>query len=329
MRARRFPIAGAKAPNQGRPTLTTPSKTVTKTAAPARPSRTDTSGVEPRYLALLESLRENWWSSDNFDTWKNLYVSEYARGFYVIDTLAKYAPGFRLEGARVLDIGCGDAGVLIAMAERGAEAAGIELDAESLERGRLRTEEHAVQADLRSGVAEALPWGDAAFDLVILDNVLEHVTDRLKTLTEINRVLKPGGLLYMVTPKPLAAYSLWNDPHYDLAGLVLMPRRMQIWYFEKLRGGGEGTYDVGVIPTRPTLKRLLRANGFETVVSPRELWINYLRDRISRPAEVRPGLKRKLSAWMASQRWPFESRVARWFWDVSIGSNFFIARKAR
>ena len=42
------------------------------------------------------------------------------------------------------------------------------------------------------------------FDLVILDNVLEHVNDREKTLREIRRVLAPDGLLYLVTPKPFA-----------------------------------------------------------------------------------------------------------------------------
>ena len=238
--------------------------------------------MEPGYLALLEAERAGWWSSDNFDTWKNLYVSEYARGFYVVDTLRKYA-GFAPAGKRVLDIGCGDAGVLIAFAEEGASTAGIELDEKSLERGRVRAREHGVEVDLRSGIAEALPWPDASFDLVILDNVLEHVTDRPKTLTEIHRVLAPDGLLYMVTPKPLSAYSLWNDPHYDLAGLVLMQRRMQIWYFEKMRGGAEGTYDVGLIPTRWKLRKLLKAAGFETVVSPRELWVHYLRNRIARP----------------------------------------------
>jgi len=283
--------------------------------------------VEPRYLALLEAERAAWWSSDNFDTWKNLYVSEYARGFYVVDTLARYAPGFRVDGARVLDIGCGDAGVLIAFAERGAACAGIELDEKSLERGRVRAEEHGVEVDLRRGIAEELPWGDGSFDLVILDNVLEHVTDREKTLREIHRVLRPGGLLYQVTPKPFSAYSLWNDPHYDLAGLVLMPRSMQIWYFEKLRGGGEGTYDVGVIPTRWRIRKMLRAAGFSEVVSPRELWVHYLRNRIARPEEVRPGIKRRLAAFFGSRRWPFENPAMRWMWDVGIGSNFFIARR--
>lgn len=297
------------------------------TTTPARVSRTDTSAVEPRYLAALESMRAGWWDSDNFDTWKTLYVSEYARGFYVIDTLAKYVPAFSVQGARVLDIGCGDAGVLIAFAERGSTCAGIELDEKSLERGRLRAEEHGVRVDLRGGVAEALPWEDGAFDLVILDNVLEHVQDREKTLAEIRRVLAPGGLLYMVTPKPLSLYSLWNDPHYDLAGLVLMPRSMQIWYFEKVRGGGQGTYDVGVIPTRPTLRRMLKRAGFTVEVQPRELWVHYLRNRIARPEEVRPGVKRTLAAYFGTRRWPFQNPAMRWMWDVSVGSNFFIARR--
>lgn len=282
--------------------------------------------AEERYLAQLESARSTWWSSGNFDTWKKLYAGEYPRGFLIIETLRKYAPEFKVEGADVLDIGCGDAGAIIAFAERGARCAGIECFDTSLERGRLRATDHGVTVDLRKGVAESIPYPDASFDLVMLDNVLEHVNDRPLTLREVRRVLKPGGILYMVTPKPLSLYSLWNDPHYDLAGLVLMPRRMQIWYFEKVRGGGEGTYDVGVIPTRRAVRRLLADAGFRITVSPRELWINYLRDRVSRPEEVRPGLKRKMAQYISRKRWPFENRIMRWIWDVSVGSNFIIAK---
>jgi ubiquinone/menaquinone biosynthesis C-methylase UbiE len=293
-----------------------------------RVSRTDTADLEPRYLALLEAARQDWWDADNFDTWKNLYVSEYARGHYVVDTLRKYIPDLDIQRLDVLDVGCGDAGVPIAFAEAGARAAGIEPYAPSVDRGRVRVREHGVDVDLRVGVAEALPYPDASFDLVILDNVLEHVTDQAATLAEIRRVLRPRGLLYMVTPKPLAAYSLWNDPHYDLAGLVLLPRRLQIWYFERVRGGGVGTYDVGRIPTRWRLRGLLRSAGFETVVDPRELWVHYLRERIADPTEVRPGVKRRLAGWLNGKAWAFRNPVARWFWDVAIGSNFFIARKA-
>ena len=289
-------------------------------------SRND--AAEKRYLARLESARAEWWSSGNFDTWKKLYAGEYPRGFLIIDTLRKYVPAFRIGGARVLDVGCGDAGAIIAFAEHGATCAGIECFEESLSRGKIRAADHGVNVDLQKGVAESIPYPDGSFDLVMLDNVLEHVTDRPLTLREVRRVLKPGGLLYMVTPKPFALYSLWNDPHYDLAGLVLMPRRMQIWYFEKIHGGGKGTYGVGVIPTRRTVIRLLDEAGFTLLVSPRELWINYLRDRISRPHEVRPGFKRIISRYVAAKAWPFENRIMRWIWDVSVGSNFVIARSS-
>ncbi len=105
-----------------------------------------------------------------------------------------------------------------------------------------------------------------------------------------------------------------------------MPRRMQIWYFEKVRGGGKGTYDVGVIPTRRAIRRLLGDAGFRILVSPRELWINYLRDRVSRPEEVRAGIKRKMSEFISKRAWPFQNPVMRWIWDVSVGSNFIIAK---
>ncbi len=282
---------------------------------------------EPRYLALLEEERAQWWSSQNFDTWKNLYASEYARGFYVLSVLMKYADDFRADGARVLDIGCGDAGVLIALAENGARASGIEVSERSLRRARVRAEEHEVDVALSAAVAEHLPFATASQDLVILDNVLEHVQDQERTLAEIRRVLRPDGLLYMVTPKPFALYSLWNDPHYDLAGLVLLPRRLQIWYFERVRGGGTGTYDVGDIPTRRGLKLLLRQAGFEPIVAPRELWINYLRARIEQPGRVSPGPKRWLAERLRRWNWPFTNPLARWFWDVAIGSNFFLVRR--
>ncbi len=244
----------------------------------------------------------------------------------MIEVLRAYAD-FNPGTAHVLDIGCGDAGTLIAMAEQGAVAAGLEVDPKSLRRAALRAGEHGVTLDQRRGVAEEHPVPHRTLDLVMLVNVLEHVGDQAKTLGEIRRVLCDGGLMYLVTPKPFALYSLWNDPHYDLAGLVLMPRAMQIWYFEKVRGSGRGTYDVGRIPTRWQIRRLLRHAGFTSLVSPRELWIRYLRERIRNPEEVRPGPKRWLATRIVRWPWVLENRVMRWAWDIAIGSNFFIARR--
>lgn len=282
---------------------------------------------EPRYLALLEQDRPTWWDSENFDKWKRHYVSELPRGRLILQTLRRYVPEFDSSGAAILDVGCGDAGVAIAFAEAGANAAGIEPYEASVRRGRLRAEEHGVRVDIREGVAEALPFHDGSFDLVLFDNVLEHVQDRDRSLAEVHRVLRPGGLLYLVTPKPFALHSLVSDPHYRMAGLVLLPRPLQVWYFERLRRGGKGSYGVGLIPTRAWVLRRLRKYGFRVLVSPRELWINYLRDRISRPEEVQPGVKRRLAEWVAQRRWVTDAAIPRMIWDLALGANFFVAQR--
>ena len=82
------------------------------------------SEIEPRYREMLEKDRERWWQSENWDKWAEHYVSEYPRGHFILETLRRYAPELRIEGARVLDVGCGDAGVLIAFAEAGAGCSG-------------------------------------------------------------------------------------------------------------------------------------------------------------------------------------------------------------
>ena len=281
----------------------------------------------PRYLAMLEGDRADWWQSKNFDKWKSHYISEYPRGAFILERLRRYLPDFQVEGARMLDVGCGDAGVPIAFAEAGAEAVGVEPFERSVERGKVRAEEHGVRLELHQAFAESLPFPDASFDLVVLDNVLEHVRDRDRTLAEIRRVLRPGGILYLVTPKPFALYSLWSDPHYAMAGLVLLPRPLQVWYFERVRGGGEGNYGVGVIPTRRWVLGRLRRSGFQLLASPRDLWLDYVRSKILRPGEISTGLKRRVARWVERHPGATDGRLTSWLWDVGMGSNFFIARR--
>lgn len=287
----------------------------------------DPAPATPRYEGLLEAARASWWDSANFDKWKSHYLSEYERGRSILDLLRRHVPDLDPTALKVLDVGCGDAGVAIAFAKAGAEAHGIEPFEPSVARGRVRAEEHGVSVQLRPGVGEHLPYGDGYFDLVLLDNVLEHVEDRQRTLDEIHRVLRPRGVLYLVTPKPFALYSLISDPHYALAGLVLMPRPLQKWYFERVRGGGAGSYGVGWIPTRRWVLARLRERGFELLARPRELWIRYLQERIGEPEQMSTPLKRRIARWVAEHPGVTEHPVAAAFWDVALGSNFFLARK--
>jgi SAM-dependent methyltransferase len=67
-----------------------------------------------------------------------------------------------------------------------------------------------VKADM-----EAMPFADAAFDLVIANHVLEHVDDERKALGEVARVLAPGGFAILQTPYSARLHATWRDPGID------------------------------------------------------------------------------------------------------------------
>jgi SAM-dependent methyltransferase len=89
------------------------------------------------------------------------------------------------------------------------QLAGVEVDFAALEKAR----EAIPDAELRRAGAQELPFADARFDCVTCVEVLEHIpaANRRKSLTEIRRVLKPGGRLILRTPH--AGFFGFLDPH--------------------------------------------------------------------------------------------------------------------
>ena len=100
-------------------------------------------------------------------------------------------------GDRALDLGCGDGGFTAVLADAGADVVGAEVAQEALERA--RRVHHGLRFELVA-VDGPLPFGDQAFDLVWASEVIEHVADTSRWLSEVRRVLAPGGRLLMTTP---------------------------------------------------------------------------------------------------------------------------------
>ena len=103
-------------------------------------------------------------------------------------------------GKKVLDVGCGAGNLLVALATDTPKLlVGVDLDAIFLTFGRSQVERlidpsSAVPALLRASLP-TLPFADESFDLVTCFLVMPHVPDDRTALTELARVLKPGGTL--------------------------------------------------------------------------------------------------------------------------------------
>jgi len=102
----------------------------------------------------------------------------------------------------LLDVACGTGIAAITAARIGAKVSGLDLTPELLERARENSQIADVEIDWREGDAEALPFADSEFDLV-LSQFGHMFTPRPEVvLAQMLRVLKPGGTIAFVTWPP-------------------------------------------------------------------------------------------------------------------------------
>ena len=109
------------------------------------------------------------------------------------------------EDARcILDVGCGAGVTALELARKGYQVSGIDIAPNMIQRAQEGACLQNITCDFRVGVAEALPYGDHSFDVLIALGLLGNILDDRSVLCEMQRVLKPGGRLLVTVPNLLA-----------------------------------------------------------------------------------------------------------------------------
>lgn len=147
-----------------------------------------------------------------------------------------------IAGKRILEVGAGTGRDSLKMRELGGDVSLVDYSEESLHLIRHIVKNHEVT--LIMGDARGCPFGDATFDVVFHQGLLEHFPSPFPLLQENRRILKRGGLLVIDVPQTFHVYTLMKH--------TLMV--MGLWF-----GGWERQFTVA------SLTRLIRALGFEAI----------------------------------------------------------------
>jgi 2-polyprenyl-6-hydroxyphenyl methylase / 3-demethylubiquinone-9 3-methyltransferase len=192
----------------------------------------------PQDEYFFATYADSWW--DNDSQMNNLASFQPPRFAYFDRFVDSW------EGKQVLDVGCAGGFTTEFIANRGAHVSGVDPSPNLIGAAERHAQQTGKEIDYRVGTGEKLPHADGTFDIVTCVDVLEHVVNPAQVISEIHRVLKPGGIF------------LWDTINRTVRSKVIM-----IWLAEDiLKNVPKGAHEWKDFIKPKELRRYLADAGF-------------------------------------------------------------------
>jgi len=176
------------------------------------PTKNDVQEFWNRNVCQTEFLKTGQRGSEKF--FQEAEQLRYKYHFYLPDLFNWIA--IQKPSGKLLEIGCSMGTDLLQLAKRGLNVTGIDLTEAGINLARQRFELYGIPAELKVDDAENLSFPNNSFDVVYSFGVLHHTPDTQKSIDEVYRVLKPGGLavimLYNRASVNYLIHKLINQP---------------------------------------------------------------------------------------------------------------------
>ena len=138
--------------------------------------------------------------ADEFDSKMNMYDTNKRVHVFFNEFLTKD----ELKDKSLLDAGCGTGWFSKAAFDRGAKVTSMDLGENLLAQVAKKCQSQKIVGSILD-----IPFPENTFDYVVSSEVIEHTPEPFKALSEIYRVLKPGGVMVISTPNKFWYWSLW------------------------------------------------------------------------------------------------------------------------
>ncbi len=160
----------------------------------------------------------------NYERWKKAREISLERGRFVKSVLSNFID---CENLRIMDIGSGEGGTAKILAENNFVV--------SIEKkpSRLIKQINTNLKLIILGDAVNLPIKEKTFDVIILQDCIEHLTIKNDFFEQLHRLLKNNGIIYLSTPNKYSILNMISDPHWGLPIVSLLGRKKIKKYFLK------------------------------------------------------------------------------------------------
>ncbi len=180
------------------------------------------------------------------------------------DFLAPYlkAKGVTFRGAAIAEIGCGEGGVLTALADEGStRTLGIDIRQEAIDRASRFFDHFGLKGEFAihdiTGEETPAKWKEQ-FDFVTLRDVIEHLHETEKSLEHVMDFLKPGGYLYIVFPPYYSPFGAHQHLLKTIWGKIPYLQFLPDLFFKPLTSRAKYPIDIPEVASLREIKLTIR-----------------------------------------------------------------------
>ncbi len=178
-------------------------------------------------LTSKENIKPAWLDEDhpNFERWKRGRELSVLRGRFVLSIVREYMTCRKLK---VLDLGSGEGGTSKVFSEDNFV---VSFDISTI---RLKRQaENFGLINIVCGSSSRLPFKEKSFDLIIIQDVIEHINQESIKAEKLYDLLKENGVIYLSTPNKYSLFNMISDPHWGFPIIAVMNRESIRKYFLK------------------------------------------------------------------------------------------------
>lgn len=176
-------------------------------------------------MEVIEKIqREYNPAHPNYKRWQKAREISDHRAEFVLYLLSKV---LKVEGLRILDIGAGEGSTSKLLSQKNYVVS-LEPKTERIKKIQPGNSLYPLMADCKN-----FPLKDSSFDLIILQDVIEHLELTKSLVDSLNKLLSESGMIYISTPNKSSIFNIMSDPHWGIPFLCLFNREQIKKYFLK------------------------------------------------------------------------------------------------